>query len=124
MKSIILVCLAAAVLCTAAAVDLTGRWTGRFTMIGPNGETDETPALLILKQEGATITGTVGPDENQRFPVTKGSIEGDKITLEADHEGHNLKFDLMLASGRIKGKAEMNGDGQVLKALIDVGRTP
>lgn len=37
----------------------------------------------MLKEEGAKITGAIGPNENDRTDLTKGSIEGADITLEA-----------------------------------------
>ena len=71
---------------------------GSFNATGPNGEVKETTAVLMLKQTGTDITGTVGPSEDAQFAIQKGKIEGDKITLEADHEGHTIRFDLVLAT--------------------------
>ena len=104
----------------SADVNVTGNWSGTFNISGPNGETKESTALLVLKQEGNQISGTVGPDEGERFDIRKGTIEGDKITLEADHDGHLLKFSLLLAADRITGDATM--EGQELKAKLDVKR--
>jgi len=78
--------------------------------------------LMVLKQSGTDITGTVGPNEEQQFPIQTGKIDGDKITLEADHDGHPMKFNPVLAAGRITGEAQMSRDGQTMKAKIDVGR--
>ena len=114
--------LLAATLAVAADVDVTGKWTGTFNMTGPNGETDNSTAVLMLKQSGAAISGTVGPDEEKQFPIVKGKIDGDKITLEADHDGHPLNFTLVLAAGRITGDVQMSRDNQTMKAKLDVGR--
>ena len=114
--------LAALAVTAHADVDVTGKWTGSFTMIGPNGETNEGTALLILKQSGTDIAGTVGPSEDQQFNIQKGKIEGDKITLEADHGGHIMKISLVLADDRIKGEAHLDAEGQVLNAKIEVTR--
>jgi hypothetical protein len=105
-----------------ASVDVTGKWTGTFNMSGPNGETKDGTALLILKQTGGDISGTVGPNEDEQFAIQKGKIEGDKITLEADHDGHPMKIELVLAADRITGEAHMDADGQTMKAKIDVSR--
>jgi hypothetical protein len=91
-------------------------------MSGPNGETKDGTALLILKQTGGDISGTVGPNEDEQFAIQKGKIEGDKITLEADHDGHPMKIELVLAADRITGEAHMDADGQTMKAKIDVSR--
>jgi hypothetical protein len=105
-----------------AEVDVTGKWSGTFNITNPDGETKESTAVLILKQSGADITGTVGPSEDQQFAIQKGKIEGSKITLEADHDGQPIKFDLILAGDRITGEANMSRDGQTAKAKIDVIR--
>jgi autotransporter translocation and assembly factor TamB len=123
MKTILLLALTIALTGVAFAdTDVTGKWSGSFNSSGPNGETKETGAVLMLKQNGADITGTVGPTEDDQFPIQKGKIEGDKITLEADHDGHLMTFNLVLASGRITGEAQMSRDGQTMKAKIDVAR--
>jgi hypothetical protein len=105
----------------AADVDVSGKWSGTFNMTGPDGDKDGT-AILILKQSGTDITGTVGPSEDEQFPIQKGKIEGSKITLEADHGGHTMKIDLVLADNRITGEAQMEAEGTTLKAKIDVTR--
>ena len=110
-----------AVAAVAADVDVSGKWSGTFNMTGPDGDKEGT-ALLILKQSGTDITGTVGPNEDEQFTIQKGTIEGNKITLEADHGGHTMKIDLVLADDRITGEARMDAEGQTLKAKIDVSR--
>jgi len=78
--------------------------------------------VLVLKQSGSDITGTVGPNEDEQFPIQKGKIDGDKITLEADDKGRTMTFNLVLAADRITGEAQMSRDGQTMKAKIDVAR--
>lgn len=124
MKRFLCFLMLAALLAGAAFadVDVSGRWSGSFVMTGPNGETNDGTALLILKQSGTEISGSVGPSEDQQFTIQKGKIDGDKITLEADHDGHTMKIDLVLAADRITGEANLDADGHVLKAKIDVSR--
>jgi hypothetical protein len=124
MRTLLCLFVLAALACAAIAdVDVTGKWSGSFNMTGPNGETKDGTALLMLKQSGTDITGSVGPSEDEQFVIQKGKIEGDKITLEADHGGNIMKIDLVLAADRITGEAHMSADGQTLKAKIDVSRT-
>jgi hypothetical protein len=105
-----------------ADVDVTGKWSGSFNATNQNGETKESTAVLVLKQTGTDITGTVGPNEDEQFPIQKGKIEGDKLTLEADDKGRTMTFNLVLTAGRITGEAQMSRDGQTMKAKIDVSR--
>lgn len=110
----------------AATVDVnvTGKWSGSFTITGSDGSSKESTALLILKQNGTEITGSVGPNENEQHPIQKGKIDGDKIALEAQDVNNNrvIKFDLLMVAERIKGEATMSADGEIRKAKLDVGR--
>ena len=101
---------------------VTGKWAGSFTMQGPDGSRDG-GAVLMLKQEGAAITGTVGPGEDEQYPIQKGKIEGNKIALDVDHNGRTMKFTLVLAGDRITGDAQLGGEGPALSAKIDVKRS-
>ena len=106
----------------AADIDVSGKWSGSFNATGQNGEIKETTAVMLLKQSGTDISGTVGPSDDAQFAIQKGKIEGDKITLEADHDGHTIRFDLVLADNRISGDVSMSVEGQTAKAKIDVTR--
>jgi len=107
----------------AADVDVTGKWSGSFNVSGPDGQTKESTAVLLLKQNGTEITGSVGPNEGEQHEITRGKIEGDKITLESADGGVVIKFDLMLDGGRITGDVNAAGEGRTMKAKIDVKRT-
>lgn len=104
----------------ATAADVTGKWSGTFTPeSGENGS-----AFVILKQTGTAITGTGGPDENQQWPDLKGTIHGDKVTLEvkSTSDGTLYKCDLVLAGDHLKGAVLATSGGQTLKAAMDVQR--
>lgn len=89
------------------AADVTGSWSGPIEIIR-EGETRYSSALLILKQEGAKITGSIGPNADERTEVSKGAIDGSDVTLEAvvaDQELHvtiRLKLDGEKLSGDFK----------------------
>jgi hypothetical protein len=114
--------LAAVAIAATADADVTGKWSGSFNLTGPNGETKETTALLVLKQTGTEISGTVGPDEGERIEIQKGKIEGDKIVLEVAQDGATMTFALVLAADRITGEARMSREGQTAHAKVDVSR--
>jgi hypothetical protein len=105
-----------------ADVNATGNWSGSFDVTRSNGETKDSTALLKLKQTGTEITGTVGPDEGEQFPILKGKIDGDKITLEVQDHEHTIKFDLKLDTDRITGEANMSDEHDSAKAKLDVKR--
>ena len=114
--------LLAALALSAAASEVTGKWSGSFNASGPDGETKESTAVFLLKQNGSELTGSVGPNEDEQHQITKGKIEGDKITLEANHDGGVIKFELALVEDHIKGDATAMHDGQSMKAKLDLTR--
>ena len=125
MKTLIcLLLLAAFTRIASADVNVTGKWSGSFNITRDNGESKDSTAVLMLKQNGTEITGTIGPTEDEQFTIKSGKIDADKITLEVDEHGHTIKFSLMLDSDHIRGEANMLGEnGETAKAKIDVTRT-
>jgi hypothetical protein len=117
-----LVLTALAVCVAVGDTNVTGKWTGTFSSTGPDGETRESSAVLMLKQNGGEITGTFGPDENDQQIAFKGKIAGDKITLVAEDEGRTVNFNLVLAADRITGDVNMVHSGQTARAKINVTR--
>ena len=105
-----------------ADTNVTGKWSGSFNVMDENGGTKESTAVLMLKQSGSEITGTVGPDEGEQHAITKGKIDGDKITLESADGNVSIKLDLALAGDRITGNVSAVGEGRSMKGKIDVTR--
>jgi len=57
--------LAAIALTAAADTDVTGKWSGSFNITGPNRETDNDTAYLVLKQNGNEISGIRHPPQHR-----------------------------------------------------------
>src|SRR5580698_1616232 len=85
MKSLICLLLLAAV--TLSAGELTGKWTGKFDITTAEGEKKPDTAVMTLKIDGTTVTGTAGPNEDQKWPIKKGKLEAGKLTFEVAPEG-------------------------------------
>jgi hypothetical protein len=115
MTHLLVIALAAT---TLAAADVTGNWKGTFT---PDGR-DPGPALLILKQEGNAVTGTAGPDENERHPIRSGTVKDDAVTFEVETPGGVMKFTLKQTGDDLTGDVTRERDGQQQTAKIAVKR--
>jgi hypothetical protein len=98
--------------------DVTGTWKGTFA---PENR-DAGPALVILKQAGETVTGTVGPDENDRLDIVNGKVLGDKITFDAPQGETTMKFVLVLDGETLTGQATRERDGQQQIAKLNLKR--
>ncbi len=105
-----------------ADVNVTGNWSGTVNIARADGSTSENTVLLMLKQSGTAITGSVGTREDDQRPIQKGKIEGEKIALEVQDSESNrvITFALVIAGDRIKGDVNITGNGETRKAKIDV----
>jgi hypothetical protein len=122
MKMILLcslLCLALAL--TAAAADVSGKWSGTF--MPENG--DGGSAYVVLKQSGSTMTGTGGPDANNQWPGLQGKTDGNKVTFEvkSTDDGTIFKCILVLDGDHLNGEVEFTTpDGQLSKAKLNLTR--
>jgi hypothetical protein len=108
---------------TVFAADVTGTWTGTLSPDRGGGQ----PLVLILIQTGATIAGSGGPNQDVQYPIEKGTIKEDRVTLEVVQAPRNrvYSFDLKLSGNQMKGRAELKEAGQTLgMATIDFKREP
>jgi hypothetical protein len=124
MKLLSIVFLILALAMTAAAADVTGKWSGSYALIGPDGSAgDSNPAFLILKQSGTTLTGTAGSDEADQFPIENAKIENNKITGSVNpSDGATYTVSLTVAGDRMTGEVTVSQGGQTMKAKIELKR--
>src|SRR5437016_2947099 len=96
----LLLLFALSTLCLAAA-DATGKWTGSFTPSGGNSGT----ALMVLKQDGEKLTGTVGPDASGQHDIQNGKAAGGTLTFDVPVGDGVLKFVLKQEGDQLTGDA-------------------
>lgn len=116
MKHLVLMLIAAAGL---MAADASGTWTGTLT---PGDSTEGRPAYLVLRQDGAKLSGTAGPNADQQHTIENGKIEGDTLTFEVSGESGAMKFNLKLAGDEINGTLTRDHDGEKQSATLAVKR--
>jgi len=90
------------------APDLTGTWTGKFSVVS-QGEKEE-GAYVILKQTGMELSGSVGPSAERQQAINKGAVvtskDGTAVTFDTGRPGHVISFELKLVDGKLKGMAK------------------
>lgn len=93
--SVLLVLALLASAASALAADVTGKWKG--PMEGTGGD-----VVLDLKADGVTVTGTMSDSEGKPRPITKGSLDGDKIsfTVASEWQGNPIT---LLVTGTVSG---------------------
>ena len=122
MKLMKAVLLAVVLVLAASAADLTGTWSGTFVITMPDGKTSDDTVHLVLKQNGSVVTGTAGPNAEQQVPIAKGTITGNKVTLEVPVPDGMFKFDVALEGEHLKGDVIRTAGGESMKAKMDATR--
>ena len=118
MKHILLLAFAAVGL---MAADATGTWKGTMTVMSDEGERAN-PAHLVLKQEGAKLTGTAGPDASEQHTIENGKAENGNLTFELPMGETVMKFVLKHSGEEIAGDVTRERDGQTQRAKLAVKR--
>jgi len=122
MKTLICLLLLTGMALTAG--ELTGKWTGKFDITTPDGETKPDSAVMHLKLDGTKVTGTAGPNEDQQWTIENGKLEAGKLTFEVVPEGDasKLVFDLVFDGETIRGTASGHDGDNKLTAKVDLKR--
>ena len=120
MKLFLCVMLAMFLAFAAAAADASGKWSG--TLQQESGE--DGSAFVILKQDGAILTGSGGPNETEQWPFQNGKVAGDKVSFEVKSpDGVVYKCELTLAGDSLAGDVVATGpDGRPLKGKLQLAR--
>ncbi len=84
----------------AWAADLSGHWTGAFHANGGDGDI---PQLFVLKQQGTAISGSGGPDANEQYPITNGTVAGDQVKFEVKTGKRDFVYDLKANGTKLRG---------------------
>ena len=107
------------------AQSVSGAWAGLLVLKVP--ETHEEPVHAVLKQNGAALTGTAGPDADRQYRINNGKVATTKdamvVSFDVIVNGVHTAFDLKLVSGTLKGSALVEGeDGQRHTATVELKR--
>lgn len=102
----------------AAAADYSGKWSGTSPDDKSLG-----PVYAVLRQDGASLTGSAGPDDKHQFPITTGKVDGDGLVFEVKTNGGLLRFELTASAGDLKGTMRIfEDDGHTATANVVLKR--
>ncbi|HEX5071269.1 MAG TPA: hypothetical protein VFV78_13720 [Vicinamibacterales bacterium] len=116
----------------ASAEDLSGKWSGTFVIsMGENPPRDDT-AYMVATHKGADLTGSIGPNENEQFPILKGKVatvkeSGKDVTkvsfdVQPENGPETAHVELTMVDGHLKGKLTAEHEGQKISAVLDLAR--
>jgi hypothetical protein len=121
MKAFVVILLFSAVLLYAKpAADVSGTWTGMTEVKGDNGLEKEA-AYVVLKQTGAKLTGTAGPDQVHQVPIQDGTIKGKLVSFHIT-SGPVIYFKMTQAGDGMSGEMKVDVNGKVQTGTITLRR--
>lgn len=92
---------------SAGATDITGHW--RVTITTPDGTIT---GVAAFKQNGHSVTGWLGPSENDPIPITL-VLKGNKLTIKTHPQpGRTVAFD----------RCEVRVNGDKMTGTIDTDK--
>ena len=103
---------------------VTGTWAGKLVTTH-DGQTHEDYLHAAIKQNGAALTGTAGPDADHQYPIARGKVTTEKdvttVAFEVIVNGVHSAFTLKLADGQLKGEARSEEeDGSKHLATVEL----
>lgn len=106
------------------AQSVTGAWAGPL-ITSVEGKATEDYVHVVLRQAGAEVTGTAGPDADHQYPIRKGAVTSSRdvttITFEFIANGVHSSFSLKAIGGSLKGDVRVVGeDGHVYTATAEL----
>jgi hypothetical protein len=102
-----------------SAADLNGNWRGTATT--PEGSEN---LLLILRVNGSYVGGSMGPNEDRRFPIEQGKLDGKKLTFQLTGPDEAIfKFELTWEGDSLKGPCSRTLEGHTTSGTIELKRT-
>jgi hypothetical protein len=118
---IVLVCWSLLCFPACGAQNLTGKWVGTFHILPQSGGPREDKAVVVLKQQGEEVTGTLGPSESNQMPLKKGKVTGNLLKIEM--EGNRIVLTLTLDGDKLTGEIRDADDESKILARVDLKRS-
>ena len=105
--------------------NISGKWSGSLEIHKPDGQVDQTTAMLILTQSGDIVTGTIGPNEDGQMPIKDGKVVGSEIQINAEmNNGTSIAFHLHLEGDHLKGDLTSDSPDGKVTGKLDLTREP
>jgi hypothetical protein len=110
---------------TTASPDLSGRWSGSFDIVQPDGSVQPDNSVFLLKQNGKTLTGTAGQSEAHQSPIANGEVAGSHAQFDVVvNPQMTVHVDLAIDGDHLHGAATGMPVPPGAKVVVDAERWP
>ncbi|HKU28337.1 MAG TPA: hypothetical protein VJQ54_22910 [Candidatus Sulfotelmatobacter sp.] len=101
------------------ASDLTGKWSGTFQA---KGAEHSIPQLIVLKQQGATLSGSAGPDAGEQYPIENGRVDHNNARFQVTTGEWKFTYTLTLVNDSLSGNLKLESTTESRTATITLTR--
>lgn len=118
------------VLSAYARADVSGKWSGSAEVKSPEGESQVLRVSAEFKQQDKSVSGTIGKEGEEQFPIEKGSLEGSRLSFEftapEEDEPSGKRTYLMrlnvVSEGQLEGEFEFVTNGAKITGKLTLAR--
>jgi hypothetical protein len=112
MRRLILLIAAFLMLAPFALADVSGKWSGTAEVKMLEGEAMVLPVRAELKQHDKSVSGSIGKEGEEQYPIEKGINDGGKLSFEftapeAEEESGERKYLVRL---NVVSESQLQGD--------------
>jgi hypothetical protein len=112
------------------AADVSGKWSGSAELKTPDGDSQTIPVHAEFKQQGKAVTGAIGKEAADQWPIAKGKIEDGKINFEfeapeGDEASGKRLYTVRLAvvsETQLQGEFEFETDANKITGKLTLAR--
>ena len=104
---------------TAAAGDISGKWSGSFKV---DGGDHNVPQLFILKQQGKSLTGSGGPNASEQYPIENGRVDYSKVQFELTTGEWKFEYNLTQSSDQLQGSLKLKSTDETRNATVTLSK--
>ena len=101
------------------AADVTGKWSGSFKAEGADHSISQ---LIILKQQGSTLSGSAGPDASEQYPLENGKVDGNRVSFQVTTGEWRFSYNLTGEKDTLSGDLKLESTTESRNARVTLTR--
>lgn len=103
--------------------DVSGHYSGTLEVTSELGDTQSHPAVAVLQQSGAALSGSIGFSSERQAPIQNGRIRGSSLSFSVMLDGGvPLEFRLRSHDKEIQGSAHARAQLGRIHAKLKLSR--
>lgn len=130
MRKLILASATFLLLTVYARADINGKWSGSAEVKTPEDESLVLPVSAEFKQQDKSVSGTIGKEGEEQYPIEKGALDAGKLSFEftapeGDEESGKRTYTVRLnvvSEAQLQGEVEFTANGAKVTGKLTLAR--